>query len=151
MKYLFILFTLFSFNTFAESVNINKANAKTIAESLKGVGIKKAEAIVRYRSKHGAFKSLDDLRQVNGIGEQTIKSIASDVGLSKGRTKSKKVSKSKKTNTKAKKQNKKKTTKKTKEKKSKKVSKKDKKKTKSSKPKKKKKSKTKKSKTKKSK
>ncbi len=128
MKYLLILLTLFSLNAFAAPVNINKANAKTLAESLKGIGIKKAEAIVRYRSKHGSFKTLDDLRNVKGIGEKIIKNIASDVGLSKGKGKAKKVSK----------------TKKTKSEDNKKTNKKDKKKAKSSKPKKK--SKTKKSK-----
>ncbi len=105
MKYLLILLTLFSFNTFAEPVNINKANAKTIAESLKGIGNKRAQAIVRYRAKHGSFKTLDDLRNVKGIGDKIIKNIASDVGLSKG--KGKKSTTTKKA--KAKKQDKKKT------------------------------------------
>ncbi len=140
MKYLLILLTLFSFNTFAEPVNINKANAKTIAESLKGIGDKRAQAIVRYRAKHGSFKTLDDLRNVKGIGDKIIKNIASDVGLSKG--KGKKSTTTKKTKAKAKKQDKKKT----KQKKSTKASKKGKKKAKSDKATKKKKSKTKKAK-----
>jgi competence protein ComEA len=76
---------LFSFNALAEPVNINKANAETIAESLKGIGIKKAEAIVKYRKKNGAFKSLADLSNVHGIGEKTLKNIAPDIGLSKGK------------------------------------------------------------------
>ena len=138
MKYLLILLTLFSFNTFAEPVNINKANAKTIAESLKGIGNKRAQAIVRYRAKHGSFKTLDDLRNVKGIGDKIIKNIASDVGLSKG--KGKKSTTTKKA--KAKKQDKKKT----KQKKSTKAGKKGKKKAKSDKATKKKKSKTKKAK-----
>lgn len=87
---------LFSFNVLAEPVNINKATAKTIAESLKGIGIKKAEAIVKYRKKNGSFKSLTDLSNVHGIGEKTLKSIASDVGLSKGKTSKVKSTKPKK-------------------------------------------------------
>ena len=142
MKYLLILLTLFSFNTFAEPVNINKANAKTIAESLKGIGDKRAQAIVRYRAKHGSFKTLDDLRNVNGIGDKTIKNIASDVGLAKGKGKAKKATTTKKTKAKTKKQDKKKT----KQKKSTKADKKGKKKAKSDKATKKKKSKTKKAK-----
>ena len=76
---------LFSFNALAEPININKANAETIAASLKGIGIKKAEAIVKYRKKNGSFKSLSDLGNVRGIGEKTLKNIAADVGLSKGK------------------------------------------------------------------
>lgn len=76
---------LFSFNALAEPVNINKANAETIATSLKGIGIKKAEAIVKYRKKNGSFKSLVDLGNVRGIGEKTLKNIAADVGLSRGK------------------------------------------------------------------
>ncbi len=93
MKYLFILLTLFSFNALAEPVNINKADAKTIAESLKGIGMKKAQAIVRYRKKNGAFKTLDDLMNVKGIGEKTVKKNASNLGLSKGKTKTAKKAK----------------------------------------------------------
>ncbi len=96
MNKLLILLALFSFNVMAEPVNINKANAKTIAESLKGIGIVKAKEIVKYRKKNGPFKSLADLANVKGIGEKTVKNIASDVGLSKG-----KVSKTKKTKKKA--------------------------------------------------
>ncbi|MCK5830638.1 MAG: helix-hairpin-helix domain-containing protein [Methylococcales bacterium] len=82
MKKLLIFLALFSFNVLATPVNINKADAKTLSESLKGIGIKRAEAIVKYRSKNGPFKSLDDLRNVKGIGDQIIKNIASDTGLS---------------------------------------------------------------------
>jgi competence protein ComEA len=106
MKYLLILLTLFSFNAFAEPVNINKADAKTLSKSLKGIGMKKAQAIVRYRKKNGAFKTLDDLMNVKGIGEKTIKKNASDIGLSKGKTETAK--KAKKTKKKVTKQDKKK-------------------------------------------
>lgn len=52
--------------------NINTADAQAIAEAIKGVGIKKAEAIVAYRTEHGPFESVDDLTNVQGIGEKTI-------------------------------------------------------------------------------
>jgi len=61
-----------SFNLFAAPVNINTADAKTLATNIKGVGDKKAEAIVQYRDKHGPFKSADDLIKVKGIGPQLI-------------------------------------------------------------------------------
>ena len=57
----------------ATPVNINKADAATIAASLDGVGKAKAEAIVAWRDAHGPFKTLDDLRQVKGMGPATLK------------------------------------------------------------------------------
>lgn len=56
----------------ATPVNINTADAGTIAESLDGIGMAKAEAIVAYRDKHGAFESAAQLVQVKGIGERTV-------------------------------------------------------------------------------
>lgn len=54
------------------SVNLNKAGAKEIAKALKGIGIKKAKAIVAYREKHGEFKAVEELASVKGIGVATI-------------------------------------------------------------------------------
>lgn len=56
----------------ATPVNINKADAATLAKSLDGVGHTKAEAIVAWREEHGPFKSVDDLGQVKGIGPATL-------------------------------------------------------------------------------
>jgi len=56
----------------AQPVNVNTATAEEIAESLKGVGLSKAEAIVSYRSEHGEFKHADELVNVKGIGIRTI-------------------------------------------------------------------------------
>jgi len=53
-------------------VDINHADAKTLAESLSGVGLVKAEAIVAYRASHGPFLHIEDLAAVDGIGERTI-------------------------------------------------------------------------------
>jgi competence protein ComEA len=69
---LLMLLGLFSAASYATPVNINTADAKTISESLAGVGIKKAEAIVADRAKNGAFKSVEDLKRVAGIGDKTI-------------------------------------------------------------------------------
>lgn len=54
------------------SVNINSANAEEIMLSLKGVGKKKAKAIVDYRKKNGKFKTVDDLMKVKGIGKKLV-------------------------------------------------------------------------------
>ncbi|MGH8126454.1 MAG: ComEA family DNA-binding protein [Rhodanobacteraceae bacterium] len=56
----------------ATPVNINKADAQTIAASLDGVGLAKAEAIVAYRKAHGPFKSVADLDNVKGVGAKTV-------------------------------------------------------------------------------
>jgi competence protein ComEA len=53
-------------------VNVNSASAESISEELKGVGLKKAQAIVEYRKTHGPFKSVDDLALVKGIGSRTV-------------------------------------------------------------------------------
>jgi len=53
-------------------VNINKADAATIAKSLDGIGQSKADAIVAWRDTNGPFKSADDLTQIKGIGKSTL-------------------------------------------------------------------------------
>ncbi|MGH8315986.1 MAG: ComEA family DNA-binding protein, partial [Steroidobacterales bacterium] len=41
-------------------VNINAADAVTLAQDLKGIGPVKAQAIVEYRQKHGVFRAVDE-------------------------------------------------------------------------------------------
>ncbi|HAS63138.1 MAG TPA: hypothetical protein DCS35_11565 [Vibrio sp.] len=53
-------------------VNINQASAQEIADLLKGIGLKKAQAIVEYRNQQGPFEQIEDLAKVNGIGEATV-------------------------------------------------------------------------------
>lgn len=55
-----------------QPVNVNTASAEEIAESLKGVGMSKAEAIVSYRNENGPFKHMDELVNVKGIGIRTV-------------------------------------------------------------------------------
>lgn len=56
----------------AQAININTADKETLMEVIKGVGEKKAEAIIHYREEHGPFKSIDDLANVQGIGQAII-------------------------------------------------------------------------------
>lgn len=56
----------------ADRVNINAADAATLAESLSGVGPNKAAAIVHYRETHGPFLTVDSLSEVQGIGARTV-------------------------------------------------------------------------------
>lgn len=54
-----------------EVININTADAQALTK-LKGIGAKKAEAIVAWRKANGAFKSVDQFAEVKGIGEKTL-------------------------------------------------------------------------------
>ena len=56
----------------AERVDINRADAATLARVLYGVGPNKARAIVEYRRKHGPFRRPEDLARVKGIGRKTV-------------------------------------------------------------------------------
>lgn len=66
----------------AEPVNINTADAATLAKSLNGVGPAKAKAIVSYREKNGPFKSADQLAMVEGFSQKLIDKIRTDVRVS---------------------------------------------------------------------
>ncbi|MCO1334108.1 helix-hairpin-helix domain-containing protein [Microbulbifer sp. OS29] len=54
------------------SVNVNSASADELAEKLDGVGVARAELIIRYRKEHGPFTSIDQLLNVKGIGTATL-------------------------------------------------------------------------------
>lgn len=69
MKILILLIMLVG--ALLASVDMNNASAKEFT-SLKGVGTKKADAIVSYRSSHGCFSSIEGLSKVKGIGVKTI-------------------------------------------------------------------------------
>ena len=55
-----------------DSVNVNSADAQTLADVLDGVGLSRAEAIVEYRKANGSFQDVYDLANVKGIGDRTI-------------------------------------------------------------------------------
>lgn len=82
MKKLILLLSLLSTPAWATPVNVNSADAQTLADSLDGIGLKKAEAIIEYRTQNGPFKSADELVNVTGIGEKTLEKIKQDVLLS---------------------------------------------------------------------
>ncbi len=54
------------------TVNINEANAETLAAALEGIGLTRAQAIVDYRIQFGRFYSAEELSAVRGIGINTI-------------------------------------------------------------------------------
>ncbi len=53
-------------------IDINSADAAAIAAALDGVGLVKAQEIVAYREMFGAFKTVDELMEVKGIGPGTL-------------------------------------------------------------------------------
>ena len=67
----------------AAPVNINAADATTLAASIKGVGEKKAQAIVQYRKEHGPFRSVDELANVPGIGSKTVENNRANLTVGK--------------------------------------------------------------------
>jgi competence protein ComEA len=58
-------------NDATTAVNINNASIEQL-EKIKGIGSKKAQAILDYRMQHGNFESIDDLTKVKGIGSKFI-------------------------------------------------------------------------------
>ena len=57
-----------SATVFAEPVDINTADAQSLASNIVGVGAKKATAIIEYRKKNGPFTKAEDLMKIKGIG-----------------------------------------------------------------------------------
>jgi competence protein ComEA len=72
---------MLSFNLYA-ATDINIAS-QTELEALSGIGPGKAKAIIEYRQKHGGFKSIEELEQVDGIGPATFKKLSRDISVTK--------------------------------------------------------------------
>ena len=62
------------------AVNINTATKEELT-TLQGIGEKRAQDIIDYRTKSGPFKSVDDLQKVPGIGPGTMKQIRSQLSV----------------------------------------------------------------------
>ncbi|MDR0408304.1 MAG: helix-hairpin-helix domain-containing protein [Campylobacteraceae bacterium] len=77
MKKILFMLMFLVLSLFAK-VDINTADAKAIS-SIKGLGEKKAEAIVEYREKNGKFKNVDELLNVKGIGKKLLETIKEEV------------------------------------------------------------------------
>jgi competence protein ComEA len=65
----------------AGPVNINSADAATLAKELEGIGPAKAQAIVDYRQKNGPFRAAEDLLKVQGIGERVLEMNRGNIRL----------------------------------------------------------------------
>jgi competence protein ComEA len=62
----------------AAIVNVNKATVEELIK-VRGIGPVMAKRIVEYRDKNGAFKSIDDLMQVHGVGGNKLQKIKDKV------------------------------------------------------------------------
>jgi competence protein ComEA len=60
------------------AVNVNTATKEELT-SINGIGEKRAQDIIDYRTKNGAFRSVDDLEKVPGIGPGLMKRIRSQI------------------------------------------------------------------------
>lgn len=69
---------------FADTVDVNAADAKALADALDGIGLTKAKAIVAYRNQHGKFSSADQLMQVKGVGKKTVDRNRDKISLETG-------------------------------------------------------------------
>jgi len=72
---------LFSSVLLAEPVNINSASEQELADNLKGVGPKKAIAIIEYREANGPFYTAEELVNVKGIGPKTLEKNLENIKL----------------------------------------------------------------------
>ena len=63
-----------------DKININKATNEQLAE-IKGLGPKKAQAIIDYREANGDFKNIESLMEVKGIGSSTLQKITPYISL----------------------------------------------------------------------
>ena len=61
-----------------EKININQADL-TELQKLTGVGQKKAQDIIDFRTKNGDFKSLEDLGKVSGFGDKTLEKLKDEL------------------------------------------------------------------------
>jgi competence protein ComEA len=64
-------------------VNINTADEMTLI-TLDHIGKAKAQAIVKYRGEHGAFKTIDELKAVPGIGDRVLAAIRDKITVGDG-------------------------------------------------------------------
>jgi len=65
----------------ADRVNVNRADAETLAEVLDGIGISRARAIVEYRKSFGPFEDPYDLANVKGVGLKTIEANEAKIDI----------------------------------------------------------------------
>lgn len=61
-------------------ISINTASLTELME-IPGIGEKKAQAIIEYRTAHGLFKAVEDVTKVKGIGDKMLEKMKPHIGL----------------------------------------------------------------------
>lgn len=79
--FLLVALLALSSSAFAGKVNVNTADADSIAMEMRGIGQSRAQAIVDYRKANGKFRSIDDLTRVKGVGAKTIEKNRNNITL----------------------------------------------------------------------
>jgi len=77
-----LLTGLVALASWAGPVDLNSADAETIARELNGVGVSRAQAIVEYREQNGTFSSAEELLNVAGIGPHILQVNKANIILS---------------------------------------------------------------------
>jgi competence protein ComEA len=67
-------------NTASELININTASAEQL-DTLDGIGPAYAQKIIEYRTANGGFKSIEEIKNVKGIGDKTFEKIANSITI----------------------------------------------------------------------
>lgn len=67
----------------AAALNLNTATKEELV-ALSGIGPAKAQAIIDYRSQHGGFKSVDELKDVKGIGARRFEKLKAELTVGPG-------------------------------------------------------------------
>ena len=78
VRWLFALLLAFAAQLAVAAVNLNTATKEELI-AVTGIGPARAQAILDYRAQHGAFKSVDELKDVKGIGAKRFEKLKADL------------------------------------------------------------------------
>jgi competence protein ComEA len=67
-------------NDSIDKININKAD-ETQLQEIPGIGPAKASAIIEYRELNGSFKTIDDIKNITGIGDKTFEKLKDSISV----------------------------------------------------------------------
>jgi len=70
----------------AGPVDINTADANTLARELEGIGLARAQAIVEYREQNGPFQTAEELKRVSGVGDKVFERNRGNIIVGKTHT-----------------------------------------------------------------
>lgn len=77
ISFALLLVLLSSAAAFA-GLDLNTATKEQL-DTLPGIGVVKAESIIKYRQEKGPFTSIEQLKEVSGIGEKIFQNIKGDI------------------------------------------------------------------------